>query len=550
VTFIGGRSLTAGWSAVREVAANPGIRRIEAAWAIGIAADWAYLVALLTAAYAAGGALGVGILGVVRMVPATLVGPFADVPVARLRGDRALVAINLVRAGAAAATGLVLVSGLPPGLTFVLAGLTAAADALLRPIQTGLMPALARSPSELIAANVTSSIGEGAGSFIGPLLGGALIVAAGPGAACLVVAATFIAAAIALVGLRFADEVDARGGAPHRSRSSGFAVARAIRALRDQPDVALVFLDFGGQTFVRGLLTTLIVVASIQVLALGDSGIGLLNAAFGLGALAGALGAIGLTRVRRLAAAFLLALTFWGLPIAIIGAWPVVPLALAALFVTGVSNALLDVAGFTILQRGVPAADRMPVFGLFEGMVGFSVAAGGIVASVLVEVFGPQAALGIAGAILPILAVATWPRVTRLDRRSLVPEREAAALRAIPMFAPLPLTAIDRLAAAMRPVTYEPGQVIMRQGDPGDTYIVIESGTVAIEVDGRAVTSCHAGEGIGEIALLRRTPRTATAIAATPVSGYVLDGDVFIAAMAGPASVSAADAMIAERLAR
>ena len=61
---------------------------------VGIAADWAYLVALLIAAYAFGGAFGVALLGVLRMIPPALVAPFADVPARRFRGDRALLAVN------------------------------------------------------------------------------------------------------------------------------------------------------------------------------------------------------------------------------------------------------------------------------------------------------------------------------------------------------------------------------------------------------------------------------------------------------------------------
>ena len=66
---VGGAAIAAGTHAIREVAGNPGIRRIETAWSLGIAADWAYLVVLLITAYAAGGPLGVGVLGVVRMIP-------------------------------------------------------------------------------------------------------------------------------------------------------------------------------------------------------------------------------------------------------------------------------------------------------------------------------------------------------------------------------------------------------------------------------------------------------------------------------------------------
>ena len=109
---------------------------------------------------------------------------------------------------------------------------------------------------------------------------------------------------------------------------------------------------------------------------------------------------------------------------------------------------------------------------------------------------------------------------------------------------------IDRLAALVRPVAYDAGEIIMRQGRPGDTYLAIASGEIAIEVDERPVATCRAGEGIGEIALLRNVPRTATAIATTPVTGYLLGRDDFLAAIAGPASASAAHAMVEERLAR
>ena len=440
MTVPGSEAIAAGAKAIRQVAGNSGIRRIELAWAVGIAADWAYLVALLIAAYAVGGAFGVALLGVLRMIPPAIVAPFADVPARRFRGDRALLAVNLVRAAAATTTALVLLSGGPPVLGFLFAGVGATAGALVRPIQSALMPALARSPSELIGANVTSS--------------------------------------------------------------------------------------------------------------LGDGGVGPLTAAIGLGGFIGALGALGLTRIARIATTALVALAFWGLPIGVMGAWPLVPIALAAMVVTGVSNAVLDVCAFTILQRGISTRDRMAVFGLLEGVVGFGMAIGGVAGSLAVEAFGPQGALGIAGAILPIMAVATWPWVTRIDGRKLVAEREAAVLRTIPLFAPLPLTAIDRLADAVRPVTYAPGDVLMRQGERGETYVAITSGAVEIETDGRHVATVGPGDGIGEIALLRDVPRTATAVATTQVTGYELACGDFLGAMAGPASASAARATIEARLAR
>ena len=364
MTVPGSEAIAAGAKAIRQVAGNSGIRRIELAWAVGIAADWAYLVALLIAAYAVGGAFGVALLGVLRMIPPAIVAPFADVPARRFRGDRALLAVNLVRAAAATTTALVLLSGGPPVLGFLFAGVGATAGALVRPIQSALMPALARSPSELIGANVTSSLGEGAGGFVGPLVGGAIAVAAGPAAGCAVAAAAFVVAAVVVIGIPFADEADARGGSPKASGSGvgGLAVARAFRALRADPEIGLLFTDLGAQVFVRGMLTTLIVVASNQLLGLGDGGVGPLTAAIGFGGFIGALGALGLTRIARIATTALVAVAFWGLPIGVMGAWPLVPIALAAMVVTGVSNAVLDVCAFTILQRGISTRDRTTAY--------------------------------------------------------------------------------------------------------------------------------------------------------------------------------------------
>lgn len=75
-------------AALRDVMRNPSIKRIELSWTTGTAADWAFLVVLLVFVYDASGTLAVGILGVVRIVPAILTAPFAPTLVERYRGDR------------------------------------------------------------------------------------------------------------------------------------------------------------------------------------------------------------------------------------------------------------------------------------------------------------------------------------------------------------------------------------------------------------------------------------------------------------------------------
>jgi len=77
---------------------------------------------------------------------------------------------------------------------------------------------------------------------------------------------------------------------------------------------------------------------------------------------------------------------------------------------------------------------------------------------------------------------------------------------------------------------------------------VIDSGTVDVIGDGHFIRACGPGNGIGEIALLRRVPRTATAIARSPVTGYSFGNEAFLDALATPASAAAASLLVRQRL--
>jgi MFS family permease len=536
-------------AALRDVMRNPSIRRIEVSWAIGTAADWAFLVVLLVFAYDAGGTLAVGILAAVRTIPAVIAAPFASTLVQRYRGDRVLTAINVVRCTGALLTAMAIWADMPIVLIYLLAALVAGAGSLVRPIQSALLPAFAQTPRELIAANVASSTGEGVGTFVGPLLAGLVVAGTSSIAASLLVAVTFGGAAAVVTGIRFERAADARGGG-EPDRAAAFRLGDALGVLRRYPGATLVTGDFVAQSFVRGLLITLIVVSSIELLGMGDSGVGLLNAAIGLGGLTGALGALGLGGGRGLARVFAIALAGWGLPLLLIGAWPVAALALAALFVTGLSNAVLDVSGFTLVQRGVSNEDRVTMFGVMEGLFGLGLLAGSLVGPALVALFGARGGLLAAGAILPILALLTWRPIASRMQRSPLLDRRLAVLRSNPLFAPLPLTAVDRLAETVVPVSFGPGEALMREGEPGEEYLVIEGGEVEVSAGGRSLGTCGPGDGVGEIALLHGVRRTATVIARTPVEAYAIDGATFLAAVSGPAAAAAAEAIASNRLER
>src|SRR5205823_5749744 len=132
-----------------------------------------------------------------------------------------------------------------------------------------------------------------------------------------------------------------------RAVRSGFEVLARRRGTR----LALALMVV--QTFVRGCLNVLIVVAAFRVLHEGAGAVGYMTAAIGVGGLVGALIAMTL-HSRRLASWYALALAFWGLPIVLIAPRPELVLALLLLAVVGIANSIEDVAGFTLFQRAIP----------------------------------------------------------------------------------------------------------------------------------------------------------------------------------------------------
>ncbi|MGH2417311.1 MAG: MFS transporter, partial [Candidatus Limnocylindria bacterium] len=390
--------------ALRQVIANRSLRQIEAGWLMAIAAEWAYLVSLLVYAYDVGGVLAVGLLSTMRMLPAAILAPFLASLTDRLPRERVLVAVHALRGAAVGCAALAIVADLPVVVVVVAAIVEGIVATLHRPTTMSILPALARSPEELIASNAVTSTGEAIGLLLGPALGGLLLTIGGPPLGVAVPAAAFVAAAAAAL------HIDARtrgAEAPTTRPSRATSLVAGFAALRSYPSAGSLVAIFVCQTFVRGILTVLLVAASVELLGLGRSGVGYLSSAMGAGGFLGAMVAFGLVMRRDLALPFSLSLAMWGLPIVIIGLVPQSIMAFAFLGVLGMANAILDVSGFTLLQRSVPNHLRSRVFGAFEGLVALSVAGGSLVAPILVTVLDLQPAMVVTGLLLPILALIT-----------------------------------------------------------------------------------------------------------------------------------------------
>ncbi len=544
-------------AALRPALANDGIRRLGISWTLGIAADSALTVVTLVTVFNRGGILPAALLGAVRMVPAVAAGMLTGAMLQRFAGHRILVVVGLVRAACAGLTALVIATAGPSMVDhqvtmtslFVLATIAAAASAPVRPTQVTLMPAIARSPGELVAANTAWSTGEGLGAFGGPVVAGALMAVHLHGAVAAIAAVAYLLTAAVAAGVRFEQAADVSGGS-RRGSGGGLRLTDGLRAVRRRPVLAWSMLGTYGQVLTRGLLNALVVVAAIQLLGMGQAGLGLLSAAIGLGGLVGAIFVLSSTRSERFVRTEVAGLVFWGLPLAVVGLLPNPVVALAAMVVIGISNAIYDVALFTILQRGSSNEERAPIMSVLEGVIGVGAITGSLLAPVLLLAFGTRGALVAAGAILPILALVIYRRIGQDERISLVDEDLVHLLRRVPAFAELPLTAIERLAAGLVPVRFVAGQSVMTQGEPGDRFVVIATGEVDVIVDGRTIHRLGPGAGVGEIALLRSGPRTATVKAVTDVTGYSVDAMTFLASVAGPAAAAVTERMAQANLMR
>lgn len=99
------------------------------------------------------------------------------------------------------------------------------------------------------------------------------------------------------------------------------------------------------------------------------------------------------------------------------------------------------------------------------------------------------------------------------------------------MFAPLPIAMIESLATHSTVSDVPPGSTVVRQGDEGDAFYVLDVGALDVLVDGRLVDKRLPGECFGEVALLRDQPRIATVRAHSPSRVVVLERHAFLRAV-------------------
>ena len=515
---------------IHALVRDPAMARVMTAFVAFVVAEYAVWIGMLVYAYGHGGAAAAGLVAFAQLAPGIVLAPVLSAVADRRSPTQLLAGGYLVQALGLAGVALSLWAGAPPLLAYGLAVLASTAMCTTRPALFAVLPALARDAQQLTAATVVAGWAENLGVVLSALVASLFLGLGQLGTlfavcAVLVAGGALLGAPVRVTGMALTD-----ADCPPSRVSTLLAGAREVAG---QPRPRLLVSLLTAQYVVVGSLDVLFVVVAIQVLGRGQVWVGYLNTAYGVGAVAaGLLTAHLLGRLGRALVASLLALSLGLILTAFTSAaGPVVTLVAVA----GGGRAVLAVSANTLLQRVVPAQLVGRVFGIVEGLSMAGLAAGSLLTPLLVGIGGARLALVAVGALLPVTAACGLRTLRRVDQGPGVPVTEVALLRSLPHFADLPGPALETLAGALERIDAVPGQVLIRQGGAADRFYVIADGEVAVSVDGRPRGVRGRGTGLGEIALLRRVPRTATVTAVGPATLFALDADTFLAAVSGHA---------------
>lgn len=525
----------------RRVFANPALARLLVGEFVSSIGDWLYLVALLVVVYNSGASpVVLGIVGAARIVPYILLSVPAGIVADRYDRRLILIVTDLARGAIMLAlTALTLLDG-PIFLVVALSLLAACFSAFFSPAIGSLIPRLVADERELGPANAAWSSLDNLAFIIGPAVAAILIAIGSIPLAFFLNAVTFVVIAAVLWRL----PADRGRTAPARG-TPGEASAAGLReslrpVIRPLSGLGVINLFDG---FVSGGLAVLTVVIAVEVLGAGDAGTGWLNAAIGLGGLIGAVIAGPMTLRRRLEIPLAVGGVTLGVGVILVGQSTVLLAAIAAIAVATAGMLLLEVVATTIFQRAVPDSIRGRTIGAMDTLTVSAYALGAFLAPILAAALGPVVVLLGFG----VGMVAATLIGTALVGRSAAAGMDPGAERFVrlPLFDGLAPAALEQAVRHLTRLRMNPGQVVVRQGDPADRFFHILDGTFEVtqvkDPGGapRFLRTLGPDDVFGEIGLLRGVPRTATVTAGTDGTLLALDGGRFLELVgAGPGLTS------------
>jgi hypothetical protein len=303
-------------------------------------------------------------------------------------------------------------------------------------------------------------------------------------------------------------------------------------ALRPLTGLALVQVIAG---FLGGGMQVLTVVLAISVLRAGEDANGYLNAAIGVGGLIGAIASGVLVLRRGLGGPLMIGALVTGAGMAVLGAVPVLAVALVAIAVASAGLIVVDVVMTTLFQRLVPDELRGRMIGVLMAVSTLAAAAGAFIVPVLVVGVGAAPSLVLTGVAMIVATAIGLVLIGAAATREPSPfEATLARVLKLPIFLGAPAATLEATLGRLRMVPVSPGQVIIREGDPADRFYIIQSGTFKVSQEQpsgtpKVLRELGPDEVFGELGLLREAPRSATVTAETEGTLLELDGADFLA---------------------
>jgi MFS family permease len=527
------------WTALRTSARalaidfeNPDMGLLGVGTALVSFAMWCFSIALGVYGFEAHGAAGVGVVALVRFLPAAIVSPIAGQLIDRFPRRSVMLgsvmATAAVLSGATAATAL----GAPTAVVFAFPALFAVSFCAYGPAHAALTPTLVETPQQLSASNVTHSAMENLGSLVAALVAGVLLGTTSPAFVIGVAAGAALLTCFLVQRVRkdqrpeYAMEKDEVAGAFRE-------VTRGARAIVFHPALRLSSATLILLFLFEGFAEVIVVVMALELLHLGQGAVGFLNATWGVGAVLGAMALATLFDRGRLVAAIAGGSLLLGAATMLPGISPHPPAAYAGWLGIGAGFVFVEVAAKTLTQRLGSDETFGRVIGALESGRQAALALGSVAAVLLVELLDVRGALIALGALLPFFVTIWWTRLRAYEVGAPVAEEHYRLLRGNSIFAPLPLATLERLSHDLEPVEVPAGKDVIVQGEIGDRFFLIEAGQVEVFEDGAFRRNEGPGESFGEIALLHDVPRTATVRTTEETRLLALDRDQFLLAVTG-----------------
>ena len=416
--------------------------------------EWGGYIALIVFAFDQGGTRMVGVISLLQLIPAAIIAPFGSLLGDRFRRERVLLLAEAGLALTSALTAVAALGGAPPAVVYASGCSVGYVLTLVRPTHGALLPWIARDPAELTSAYTASGLIESSCVLLGPALvtvAFALATAldvSGPGVAYAALALLLIVGTIAIARIRV-DRAPEEPAPDGPGRKLVTELGAGFRYVWSDPRPRLIVGLLGLGAFVLGFVDALIVVIAFDLLEGGQTQVGLLNSALGVGGIVGAAIALVAGSRERLFPAFRAGILTYGSGLLATAALPAAaPVLLAA---SGAGGTLGDISGRTMLQRLIPDEKLTRSFGVLESSYMWWEGIGAFLGASLAVTVGPRWTLLVAGCLLPLTGLAVRRKLRAVDVGARVPADDLALLRRTHIFEPLPPPGAGACGPQLRP---------------------------------------------------------------------------------------------------